>query len=79
MLDGICGIRLIRRSIVFELLENGKVKPVMFDQVTIYFSDIVGFTRISFDSSAQEVRKNEGGNYSCGACSEQHKMATEMA
>jgi len=38
-----------------ELKQKRQVQAQMYDQVTIYFSDIVGFTEIAADSSALEV------------------------
>jgi len=41
---------------VAEQLKVGKiVKPESYDQSTIYFSDIVGFTTLAADSSPMQV------------------------
>ncbi|ESN97917.1 hypothetical protein HELRODRAFT_114062 [Helobdella robusta] len=46
---------MLPRSVAEQLMEGKAVEAVKFESVTIYFSDICGFTQLSAESSPMEV------------------------
>jgi len=47
--------RLLPKSVAEDLKQGKRVEPISYDYVTIYFSDIVGFTQIAKASTPLEV------------------------
>ena len=51
----------ISRSMARSLIENKPVAPEFFDNTTLYFSDIVGFTKICQESTPLQVSRLSAG------------------
>jgi class 3 adenylate cyclase len=57
-------LNILPQKVAVELREQGAVKPVQYDQVTVLFTEFVGFTRIAERISADELLSELDGCFS---------------
>ena len=75
-----CMVSFLNRPVAEVLKRGERVAAESFDTVTIFFSDIVGFTKTASESSPLEVRNingvtgGQGGHLHPGAKTKGRKM-----
>jgi guanylate cyclase, other len=48
-------LRMLPKSVTEQILRGEKVRPELYECVTVYFSDLVGFTELAATSTPMEV------------------------
>lgn len=60
--------QMLPASVAQTLKQTQKVPAEYYDSVTVYFSDIVGFTEIAAECTPLEVRRDYSWHFVLGTC-----------